>query len=90
MGKVTEEFRSVDWSKLLLSVVVAALMLLVGRVWGETRIGDTVISNGNQASLNRAAVQALERRLDDHLEIESERYQEILSQLREIRMAVNT
>lgn len=83
------DFKSRDWSKVLLSIAVAALMLLVGRVWGETRIQEAVIMNGQQAALNEAAVGSLNLRLNDHLDVESKRYQEILNQLREIRMAVN-
>ena len=87
LSKITEQLKphGADWSKLFLTIVVAVLMLLVGRVWGESRIQNTVISNQQQTSLNRAAVGALGIRLDDHFSVEAERYQTILNQLAEIR-----
>ncbi len=88
VGKISEGFKphsAIDWSKLFLTVLVAALMLMVGRVWGESRIQDTVTTNQRQTSLNKAAVGALGIRLDDHFSVEAERYQTILNQLAEIR-----
>jgi hypothetical protein len=87
LSKVTEHFKpqTFDWPKLFMTVMIAALMLLVGRVWGESRIEETVTLNQRQTSLNKAAVGALGQRLDDHFSVEAERYQTILNQLAEIR-----
>ncbi len=88
LSKVAEKFKphnAVDWPKLFLSLVLAAFMLLVGRVWGESVLGKTVNTNQRQVGLNRAAVGALGIRLDDHFSVEAEKYQTILNQLSEIR-----
>ncbi len=70
-----------DWSQLALGIVVAALMLLAGRVWGESLVQEVA----DRALQTEATVAGLQRRFEDHVTVEVRQHSEILDQLREIR-----
>lgn len=71
-----------DWSRLLLGLVFAGFMLMAGRVWGESLWQDVA----DRALQNESQLEGMRRRFDDHVEVEASRHEEILSQLREIRI----
>ncbi len=73
-----------DWSHLVLGLVFAVLMLLAGRIWGESLYAAT---NG-RALRNEANLEGLTQRFEDHVTVEANRHSEILTQLREIRRLV--
>ena len=73
-----------DWSHLVLGLVFAVLMLLAGRIWGESLYAET---NG-RALTNEANLEGLTQRFEDHVDIAADRHDEILTQLREIRRLV--
>ena len=70
-----------DWSHLVLGIAVAGLMLLAGRVWGESLVAEVA----DRALQTEASLQGLEQRFEDHVTVEARQHTEILSQLREIR-----
>ena len=73
-----------DWSHLVLGVVFAVLMLLAGRIWGESLYAET----NERALRTEQQVEGLEQRFEDHVEVERRQHSEILTQLREIRRLV--
>lgn len=73
-----------DWSHLILGLVFAVAMMLGGRIWGESLYAAT----NDRALQNEANLQGLEQRFEDHVTVEADRHDEILTQLREIRRLV--
>jgi hypothetical protein len=73
-----------DWSHLILGLVFAITMLLTGRIWGESLYAAT----NDRALQNEANLQGLTQRFEDHVTVEADRHDEILTQLREIRRLV--
>lgn len=69
------------WSRLMLGLVFAGLMLLAGRVWGESIWQEVA----DRAMQTEAALAGLEARFEDHVTVEARQHTEILEQLREIR-----
>lgn len=69
------------WSRLMLGLVFAGLMLLAGRVWGESIWQETA----DRALQNTAALAGLEARFQDRVAVSDRQNDEILAQLREIR-----